>query len=119
MHEINDRVRQLFTSPGSASSLIDAVYACPWHPKGNVPEFTREHHWRKPQPGMILAAAGDLGLDLSRSWLIGDADRDIQAGIAAGLSPDRCLMITGGTTVLDAARRVIAGHGLHPERIER
>src|SRR5439155_1547856 len=43
-----------------------------------------ESERRKPKPGMILEAARALALDLSRSWLIGDAPRDIAAGHAAG-----------------------------------
>lgn len=39
---------------------------------------------RKPRPGMILDLAGRYGVDLSRSWMIGDQDRDIQCGQAAG-----------------------------------
>ena len=39
---------------------------------------------RKPEPGMIFAAAEDLDLDLRRSWMIGDTDSDILAGKAAG-----------------------------------
>lgn len=68
-------------------------YYCPFHPKGHVPYFTREHHWRKPAPGMLTQAAADLDLDLSRSWLIGDAQRDLEAGLAAGLHPSRCLRV--------------------------
>lgn len=64
--------------------VIDAFRACPWHPEGTVPEFTREHEWRKPRPGMLLDAAEKMGLDLSRSWMIGDAERDALAGKGAG-----------------------------------
>jgi D-glycero-D-manno-heptose 1,7-bisphosphate phosphatase len=39
----------------------------------------------KPDPDMILRAAADFDIDLSRSWMIGDADRDIEMGHAAGL----------------------------------
>jgi histidinol phosphatase-like enzyme len=42
---------------------------------------------------MILQAAKDHDLDLARSWLIGDAARDIDAGLAAGLDASRCLRI--------------------------
>lgn len=63
---------------------IDAAYYCPWHPAGTVPEYTREHPWRKPAPGMLLQAASDLGIDLASSWLVGDAIRDCVAGRAAG-----------------------------------
>jgi D-glycero-D-manno-heptose 1,7-bisphosphate phosphatase len=39
---------------------------------------------RKPKPGLLLAAAAELGLDLHRSWMIGDSETDVQAGHAAG-----------------------------------
>ena len=58
-------------------SLITATYYCPDHP--NVPS-TR----RKPAPGMVLEAAQDHGIDLSRSWFIGDKAADISCGKAAG-----------------------------------
>lgn len=90
--------------------IIDAFYFCPYHPRGTVPEFTREHPWRKPAPGMIRAAVADLDLDLSRSWLVGDAARDVEAGVAAGLSPERCLRVGHdhpARDVLDAARMIL------------
>lgn len=40
---------------------------------------------RKPEPGMLLDAAGALGLDLGRSWMIGDRWRDIDCGKRAGV----------------------------------
>jgi D-glycero-D-manno-heptose 1,7-bisphosphate phosphatase len=64
--------------------LIDRFYYCPFHPEATIEAYRREHPWRKPQPGMLLQAARDLGLDLNGSWLIGDQARDIEAGNAAG-----------------------------------
>lgn len=87
----NDRMRDLLTIDGRC--LITATYLCPMHPAGSVPRFTSEHPWRKPGGGMVLAAAEELDLDLSRSWLIGDADRDLAAGRAAGIGADRTLRI--------------------------
>jgi D-glycero-D-manno-heptose 1,7-bisphosphate phosphatase len=55
---------------------LDAVYACS--------ELDRTHPRLKPQPGMLLEAALDLGLDLARSWMVGDNEKDVQAGKAAG-----------------------------------
>lgn len=75
---VNARVNELM------GGVIDAFRSCPWHPEGTVPEFTREHPWRKPAPGMILDAAEKMGLDVRRSWMIGDAGRDAQAGRSAG-----------------------------------
>jgi D-glycero-D-manno-heptose 1,7-bisphosphate phosphatase len=111
VEEIHDRMRDLLTAPGEHRSLIDAVYYCPYHPEGLAPRWTREHEWRKPGPGMLHAAASELDLDLSRSWLVGDAPRDVEAGIAAGLPPGRCLLIDVDTRVPDlaaAARLILA-----------
>ncbi|XHC25213.1 MAG: D-glycero-alpha-D-manno-heptose-1,7-bisphosphate 7-phosphatase [Phycisphaerales bacterium] len=63
---------------------VEAFRYCPFHPKGTVAEYTREHPWRKPQPGMLLDAATQLGLDLMNSWMVGDKLRDCEAGRAAG-----------------------------------
>ena len=78
--------------------LIDRFYYCPYHPEATRPEYRREHPWRKPQPGMLLQAARDLGLDLPGSWLIGDQPRDIEAGRAAG-----CRTVLIGDLGVDAA----------------
>jgi D-glycero-D-manno-heptose 1,7-bisphosphate phosphatase len=87
----NRRMCELLLEQGIT---IDAVYACPYHPKGTVPPFNREHPWRKPGPGMFLAAAEDLGIDLASSWCIGDADRDAQAAISAGIPATRVQIVT-------------------------
>jgi D-glycero-D-manno-heptose 1,7-bisphosphate phosphatase len=63
---------------------LDAIYYCPYHPEGTVPPYDREHEERKPAPGMLLRAAREMGLDLSRSWMVGDRLRDVQAGRRAG-----------------------------------
>ncbi len=44
-----------------------------------------EDYRRKPEPGMLLDAARDLGLDLARSWIVGDRWRDIDCGKRAGV----------------------------------
>ncbi len=109
VEQTNARLHELLTVNGRR--LIERIYSCPYHPKGTVPPFNTEHAWRKPSPGMILAAASELDLDLSRSWLIGDAQRDIDAGLASGISPDRCLRVGPDQPLPDlrAASRVILG----------
>jgi len=64
---------------------IDGVYACPFHEKGQPPYDHADHPARKPNPGMLLAAAEALAIDLGRSWIVGDRAGDIEAGINAGL----------------------------------
>jgi D-glycero-D-manno-heptose 1,7-bisphosphate phosphatase len=64
---------------------IDRVYHCPYHPTAGIGEYRQDSFHRKPNPGMILTARDELGLDLSESVLVGDKDSDIEAGRAAGV----------------------------------
>jgi len=80
---VNARMDELLVAE-NASAVIDRHEFCPFHPEGSVDVYARESDRRKPKPGMILSAAGKLALDLSRSWVVGDAGRDIEAGKAAG-----------------------------------
>lgn len=66
------------------AARIDGFYHCPHHPDGDVAEFRARCGCRKPAPGMLRAAAADLGLDLARSWMVGDRETDLAAGAAAG-----------------------------------
>ncbi len=43
-----------------------------------------DHTHRKPNPGMLIEAARRHGLDLSRSWMVGDQEKDVEAGRGAG-----------------------------------
>jgi D-glycero-D-manno-heptose 1,7-bisphosphate phosphatase len=80
---VNARLDEILHQANS-SAVIDRHEFCPYHPDGTVEEYRGESERRKPKPGMILEAARALALDLSRSWVIGDAPRDIEAGHAAG-----------------------------------
>ena len=65
---------------------IDAVFACAHHADGKAPLNIADHPWRKPNPGMIVAAAERMKLDLAHSWIAGDRASDLAAGRAAGLA---------------------------------
>jgi D-glycero-D-manno-heptose 1,7-bisphosphate phosphatase len=80
---VNARMEELLAAE-NAAAVIDRHEFCPIHPEGTVDVYSRESDRRKPKPGMILSAAEKLALDLSRSWVVGDAPRDIEAGRAAG-----------------------------------
>ncbi|MHC4645034.1 MAG: D-glycero-alpha-D-manno-heptose-1,7-bisphosphate 7-phosphatase [Planctomycetota bacterium] len=79
--DIHNRLKELLAEKGA---YLDQIYYCPYHPDGAVEKYRREHSWRKPSPGMLLAAADEMDIDLSSSWLIGNSDRDIDAGLRAG-----------------------------------
>jgi D-glycero-D-manno-heptose 1,7-bisphosphate phosphatase len=63
---------------------VDGFYYCPHHPEASVGQYRQSCECRKPQPGMLRQAAGDLQLDLARSFVIGDRWHDLQAGAAVG-----------------------------------
>ena len=52
--------------------------------EGERPELKIECKCRKPKPGMLLKAAEEFNIDLSQSWMIGDGENDVIAGINAG-----------------------------------
>jgi histidinol-phosphate phosphatase family protein len=63
---------------------LAGFYYCPHHPAGSVARYAVACPCRKPAPGMIVRAARDLGIDLTRSWLVGDVPEDVEAGRRAG-----------------------------------
>jgi D-sedoheptulose 7-phosphate isomerase/D-glycero-D-manno-heptose 1,7-bisphosphate phosphatase len=65
---------------------IDLFAYCPYHPDGVVEAFSRTSEDRKPRPGMATAAATALGLDLSRSWVVGDRPEDVGLAKSIGAS---------------------------------
>jgi len=73
--EINHRLVNLIHHHGGQ---VDGVYMCPHKPDDDC-------FCRKPRPGLLLQAARELSLDLQRSWMIGDAWSDVQAGQRAGV----------------------------------
>lgn len=78
------------------NAFLDCVLACAYHGAAQGAFAVADHPWRKPGPGMLLAAAEVWPVDLTRSWIVGDHASDMAAGIAAGLA--------GGVHVL-------TGHG--------
>jgi D-glycero-D-manno-heptose 1,7-bisphosphate phosphatase len=75
--EIHARMTEAVRRSGGR---IDAVYYCPHRPDEDCP-------CRKPRPGLILAAARELDIDLAASWLVGDDMRDLETAKAAGVRP--------------------------------
>ncbi|CAN5656234.1 HAD family hydrolase [soil metagenome] len=97
---------------------IDAIYFCPHHVDGVIEDLAIECDCRKPKPGMLLRAASDLDIDLSRSWFVGDILDDIEAGKCAGC---KTVLVDLGTESLpQSAMRwpdVVARDAVHAMQI--
>lgn len=93
LQKIHNKMETLL---GLRGAYIDGVYYCPHHPDkgfdGEVAELKTECSCRKPRPGMLLKASRDYHIDLSQSWMVGDSERDIQAGQGAGC---RTVLLSG------------------------
>ena len=85
LEEIHNKMETLL---GEEGAYLDAIYFCPHHPhkgfEGEISELKFDCDCRKPKPGMLLKAAKDLNLDLSNSYMIGDSNIDVEAGVNAG-----------------------------------
>ena len=81
-HAMTDWMHSQFAQ---RETRIDAVYFCPFHPEHGVGQYKKDVDCRKPKPGMLLQAASEHSVDLSRSFLVGDKISDIEAGLSAGV----------------------------------
>lgn len=90
---VQERLKALLAAAGAR---WDAVLACPFHPDAREPWRHPDHPARKPNPGMLLRAREELGVELRSSWIVGDTLGDVLAGRNARLS---------------GAVHVLTGHG--------
>jgi D-glycero-D-manno-heptose 1,7-bisphosphate phosphatase len=67
-----------------AGARFDAIYYCPHHPSAGEPPYRQSCNCRKPKTGMIERAAAEFGIDVSRSFVIGDRYGDIELAHNAG-----------------------------------
>ena len=79
--EITARMSELLAQAGAH---LDMVCVAPHHEMGQGEFAHPDHPERKPNAGMLIRAAQEHGLDLSRSWMIGDKESDLEAGRRAG-----------------------------------
>jgi D-glycero-D-manno-heptose 1,7-bisphosphate phosphatase len=106
--------RKLEGELGRSGARIDRIYYCPHHPTEGKPPYNVACSCRKPGIGMLQQAAREFGLDLQRSFVVGDRIVDIQAGRAAGATS--MLVLTGyGPHALEECRE----QGVSPDYIVR
>ena len=80
--------RKMETLLGQEGAYLDDIFVCPHHPDRGFPgerlEYKMDCNCRKPKPGMLRKAAEKYNIDLAESWMLGDSQRDVDAGKAAG-----------------------------------
>lgn len=94
LREIHNKMETLL---GEKGAYVDDIFVCPHHPDrgfpGEVAEYKVDCDCRKPKPGMLLKAAERYNIDLSESWMLGDSERDMEAGRRAGCHVKRVINV--------------------------
>ena len=80
LQEIHRELQGMLRAEGA---VVDDFFYCPHLPEGDVEEYAVTCSCRKPAPGLIEAAAAKWNVDTSRSFAVGDSERDVVAGQAA------------------------------------
>lgn len=81
VHEVHGAMRAAMDAGGAR---LDGLYVCVHHPTMGDPPYRRECECRKPRPGLLRQAEADLGVDLRRSWMVGDRLNDLQVAWNVG-----------------------------------
>ncbi|MHB1868059.1 MAG: D-glycero-alpha-D-manno-heptose-1,7-bisphosphate 7-phosphatase, partial [Nitrososphaerales archaeon] len=81
LQRMNNKIKRALAKGGA---VLDGEYYCLHHPQALIRKYRADCDCRKPKPGLILRAAREHDLDLKRSFFVGDALTDVQAGKAAG-----------------------------------
>jgi D-glycero-D-manno-heptose 1,7-bisphosphate phosphatase len=76
--------RELERRLAAGGAKVDGIYYCPHHPTEAIGAYRIRCDCRKPDVGMARRAAEDLALDLSRSYVIGDKQSDMELAARIG-----------------------------------
>ena len=111
LQAIHDKMETLL---GHEGAFIDAIYYCPHHPdkgfEGERPAYKFDCDCRKPKPGLLLQAAKDWNIDLSKSYMIGDSERDVEAGQHAGCKESIRITCNAESALLCVVTSVTTGN---------
>ena len=108
---VTARIAELLARAGAR---LDATYFCPHHPEAGVGAYLQACRCRKPAPGMLEQAAAELGLDLSRSAMVGDKASDLEAARAAGCA---AVLVRSGYGAREEARLLAEGRADLPDAV--
>jgi D-glycero-D-manno-heptose 1,7-bisphosphate phosphatase len=90
LHDIHRKLRDSFAE---RNVHFDGIYYCPHYLLSSTPQYRKDCHCRKPNPGMALQAAEDLKIDMKNSYMIGDKVEDILFGL--NIQAKSILVLTG------------------------
>jgi len=107
--EIRQKMIQELAEEGAH---LDGEKYCLHHPEAKIEKYRVECACRKPKPGMLLEAGQEMGIDLSRSWMIGDGLTDIKSGKEAG-----CRTILIGRMKCELCQWMDEMEMEHPDRV--
>ena len=97
---------------------IDRYYFCPHHPTEGLPPYNIVCDCRKPSPGMLEQGEREFGIDLGRSFVVGDRIVDVQAGKAVGASTILVLTGYGRTSLAESAQEHVVADHVAPSVVE-
>jgi D,D-heptose 1,7-bisphosphate phosphatase len=110
-NELNEIHRKMATLLGQHGAYIDGIYICPHHPdkgfEGERLEYKIVCDCRKPKPGLFLKAAEEFNIDLSQSYMIGDDERDVEAGKNAGVRESIKVVQNKKNSLFDTVNQIL------------
>ena len=108
-HEIRQKMIQELAKEGAC---LDGEKYCLHHPEAKIEKYRVNCACRKPKPGMLVEAGQEMGIDLSRSWMIGDGLTDIKSGKEAG-----CRTILIGRMKCELCQWMAEMEMEHPDKV--
>ncbi len=87
---VHEKMSTLLAEKGAH---VDRIYICPHHPEAKKEEYRLACNCRKPKTGMLVQAAEEMGLELGKSFVVGDRWSDLKTAVACGATP--VLVLTG------------------------
>jgi D-glycero-D-manno-heptose 1,7-bisphosphate phosphatase len=93
LSEVETLHKHIQTELDQYGTGVDGFFVCPHHPDRGTGEYRKQCDCRKGEPGLLLQGAAEFGIDMARSYMVGDKLADIEAGEKGGCQS--LLVLTG------------------------
>jgi len=84
VYKVHDEMKRLL---GLEGAQLDGIYFCPHHPEAKIEQYRAACQCRKPRTGMLIKAAEDLDIDLTKSYVVGDRWSDLKTAVNCQATP--------------------------------